>query len=280
MLLEKQSKRMDRILVKDLQNNTYSIGKELTSKSFLINCEELPNSFVIALTDNVRANILIINIKNDNDIHFDLKDYSSLHLAILGKEEVNNLKLHADLGKYAEIDAYFADFLINKNKSDIQINLNGEEAACAWHLASLATKQDKKEFDVSVYHNRKNTYCKLDNYGVCLNESMLTFSGVCKIEKGSSGSKAHQNAKIMVFDQACKGIAKPILKIDENDIEASHAAVVGRINEDHLFYLTSRGLSEAEAKELITLGYLKPILNGFDDEEMKEEIGGLIEERM
>ncbi len=84
----------------------------------------------------------------------------------------------------------------------------------------------------------------------------------------------------MVFDEACKGIAKPILKIDENDIEASHAAVVGRINEDHLFYLTSRGLTEAEAKELITLGYLKPILNGFDDEEMKEEISKLIEERM
>lgn len=271
---------MDRILVKDLQNNTYSIGNELTSKSFIVDCEKLPNGFVITLANNVRANILIINIKNDNDIHFDLKDYSSLHLAILGKKEVRNLKIHADLQKYAEIDAYFADFLINQNKSDIQINLNGEESACAWHLASLATKKDKKEFDVSVYHNSKNTYCKLDNYGVCLNESSLTFSGICKIEKGNSGSKAHQNAKIMVFDEACKGIAKPILKIDENDIEASHAAVVGRINEDHLFYLTSRGLTEAEAKELITLGYLKPILNGFDDEEMKEEISKLIEERM
>ena len=271
---------MDRLLVKDFKNNEYCISGELTSKSFVIDCEKSPESFVISLANNVRANILIINIKNSNDIKFVLKEYASLHLAILGKEKAENLRINADLEKYAEIDAYYADFLIDQNKSEITVNLNGEEAACAWHLASLATKKDKKSFDVSVYHNSPNTYCKLDNYGVCLNESMLTFAGICKIENGCSGSKAHQNARIMVFDEACKGIAKPILKIDENDIEASHAAVVGKINDDHLFYLTSRGLSETEAKELITLGYLKPILNGFDDEEMKEEITKLIEERM
>lgn len=271
---------MDRLIVKDLKNNTYSIGKELTSKTFIIDCEKLPNDFLIVLDDHVRANILIINIKDNNDIKFDLRKYASLRLSILGKKEVNKLKINAGLATYSEIEAYFADFLLNENKTDITVNLNGEEAACAWHLASLATNKDKKLFDVSVFHNSINTYCRLDNYGVCLKESMLTFAGICKINEGCSGSKAHQNAKIMVFDQACKGIAKPILKIDENDIEASHAAVVGKINDEHLFYLTSRGLSENEAKELITLGYLKPILTGFDDEEMKEEIGKLIEERM
>ena len=72
----------------------------------------------------------------------------------------------------------------------------------------------------------------------------------------------------------------PILKIDENDIEASHAAVVGKINDEHIFYLTSRGLSEEEAKRLITLGYLKPIMTGFADDEMKNEIEALIEGEM
>ena len=84
----------------------------------------------------------------------------------------------------------------------------------------------------------------------------------------------------MVFDALSNGIAKPILKIDENDIEASHAAVVGKINDEHLFYLTSRGLTEADAKQLITFGYLKPIMNGFIEDEIKEEISTLIERRM
>ena len=268
------------MVISHLDNNSFVIEEKLTSKSFVIDCEKMPEQFSIYLKDNVRANILIVNIKSSNAIHFVLNDYASLHLSMLATGDVSDFKLVADLGKYAEIDAYLADFIQNKNKSLININLNGEESACAWHLASLATEKDEKSFDVSVFHNVKNTYCRLDNYGVCLGESKLTFSGICKINEGSSGSKAHQNAKIMVFDEACKGIAKPILKIDENDIEASHAAVVGKINDDHLFYLTSRGLSETQAKELITLGYLNPILKGFDDEEMKEKISGLIEGRI
>ena len=61
---------------------------------------------------------------------------------------------------------------------------------------------------------------------------------------------------------------------------ASHGAVVGKINDEHMFYLTSRGLSEETAKELITLGYLNPILDGFKDESIKEHISSLIERRM
>lgn len=279
MQLEKQLTKMDRITLLADQNNNISIKGELTSKRFVIDCEKVNKQININIEERVRANLLIINMK-DNDISLNLAKESSLLISILAKSNANNIKIHAELDDYAEIDAYFADFITNENHSKIDIGLNGEEAAAAWHLASLSTKKDKKEFDVSVFHNHKNTYCKLDNYGVCLNESNLTFSGVCKINEGCSGSKAHQNAKIMVFDEACKGIAKPILKIDENDIEASHAAVVGKINDEHLFYLTSRGLSEEEAKELITLGYLKPILRGFDDEDIKQEIEKLIEGRM
>lgn len=280
MPLERPSKRMDRTVIKEVKNDVFCIGDNLTSNSLLLDCSILPNKLTIKVSPNVRANLLIINMRDNNNIQLVLEEYASLHLAILAQDEANNLKIHANLEKYAEIDGYLADFLIHKNKSIIEVDLNGEEAACAWHLASLASEKDEKEFDVSVYHNAPNTYCKLDNYGVCLGESKLTFSGICKINKGNHGSKAHQNARIMVFDEACRGIAKPILKIDENDIEASHAAVAGKINDDHLFYLTSRGLSEAEAKELITMGYLKPILKGFDDEQVKETIAKMIEERM
>lgn len=271
---------MDKIIVKDIENSCYFIKGNLTSNSFVFDCANFPDKFLIKVDKNLSPYILLINLKNNNDISIDVDQYSSTRIAMLAKEEISDLKIHVNLEKYAEIDAYFADFLVGQNKTEVEVNLNDEEAACAWHLASLATGKDKKTFDVSAYHNHANTYCRLDNYGVCLDESQLTFSGICKIHKGSSGSKAHQNAKIMVFDEKCKGIARPILKIDENDIEASHAAVVGKINDDHLFYLTSRGLSEEEAKKLITLGYLKPILNGFDDEERKEEITQLIEERI
>ena len=135
-------------------------------------------------------------------------------------------------------------------------------------------------FDVSIVHNTSKTIGISDNYGVTKGEGSLTFSGISHIKNGSKFSKTRQNAKIIVFDKLSNAKAQPILKIDENEVEASHGASVGTVNEDQIFYLTSRGIKEDMARQLVTLGYLKPILDGFSDEEIKEEISTLIERRM
>ena len=69
----------------------------------------------------------------------------------------------------------------------------------------------------------------------------------------------------------------PILKIDCDDIEASHACSIGNLNENHIFYLMSRGISEDEARKLIVEGYLNPISSYFDEQnasEISEKIKG------
>lgn len=232
----------------------------------------------ISISDN--ADILITEICDNASLEINIKEGANARLSILSKNNIDGLNINANIEKDGEIAIYFADFSLLKEKVKVQINLNGERAKAVWHLASLSANFDNKEFDVSIYHNAPNTIGLSDNYGVCKDEGKLIFSGISKIFNGSIKSKTNQNAKIMVFDKASNAVAKPILKIDENDIEASHAAIVGKINDEHLFYLTSRGLTESEAKQLITYGYLKPIVNGFSDEEVINEIGTLIEGRM
>ena len=93
-----------------------------------------------------------------------------------------------------------------------------------------------------------------------------------------SGTLVWPSGQVSFF--CCDSPVSPILCIDENDVQASHAAVVGQINEDHLFYLVSRGIKEKDAKKLITLGYLMPILDHFKDEATSEIIKKNIEERV
>ena len=181
--------------------------------------------------------------------------------------------------KNSKIVGYFADFSTSENHLNVDINLNDENATCEWHLASLSSNKDNKDIAVSIYHNHPLTFGRIDNYGVCKDNGRLVFSGTSHIVKGCHQSKSHQNAKILVFDEGCIAKAKPVLKIDENDIEASHAASVGKVSDEHIFYLTSRGLTNEEAKMLITLGYLKPILKGFDAS-IQGEIDQLIERRL
>ena len=229
--------------------------------------------------DSNESNLYLYNLKSDSALTFEVKENEFLRLSIFADKVLENAKITANLGKNSKIVVYFADFSTSKNKLDATINLNEEGATCEWHLASLSADKDNKDIVVNIYHNHPSTFGRIDNYGVCKDQGHLTFSGISYINKGCHLSKSHQNAKIVVFDNDCVAKAKPVLKIDENDIEASHAATVGKVSDEHIFYLTSRGLNLEEAKMLITLGYLKPILKGFN-ESIQNEIDSLIERRL
>lgn len=233
-------------------------------------------SFDIA---NKEVSLYLYNIKEDNKINFDLKENTILHLSIFADSNIKNAKIAANVRKNSKIITYFADFSNGKNMLSVNINLNEENAECEWHLASLSSQKDDKDISVNIYHNHLLTFGRIDNYGVCKDQGRLLFSGISHILKGCHQSISHQNAKIVVFDNECIARAKPILKIDENDIQASHAATVGKVSDEHIFYLTSRGLNIDEAKMLITLGYLKPILKGFESS-IADNINEVIEGRL
>lgn len=242
-------------------------------------CLDSDKELTFVTSSNLESSVFISDIEDMDLLHFEVNDNSILHLAFFAKKTLKNVKMTANIGENSKIIVYFADFTVEKNHLEVSINLNKDNARAEWHLASLSTQKDDKEIAVNIYHNHPNTHGKIDNYGVCKENSKLIFAGISHIVKGCHQSTSHQNAKIVVFDDDCKAIARPILKIDENDIEASHAAVVGKVNDEHIFYLTSRGLSVDDAKLLITLGYLKPILKGFN-EEIGEQINSLIEGRL
>ena len=268
---------MNRLPLNVKNTNELVLKPEGDANRFTLDVKEVTNPLTIKLQKGLEAYILIINIDKEVDLTFDVDEGASLTLSLLAENSAKSMKITANMGYSTKFAGYLADFFKGDCRSQITVNINGENASCDWHLASLANQNSKKEFDVSVFHNAKNTFATMDNYGVTMDEAKLVFSGISKIQKGSSASKTHQNAKIMVFDEKSNGVAKPILKIDENDIEASHAAIVGKISDEHIFYLTSRGLTEEEAKQLITYGYLKPILKGFEDEEIKNKIERQIE---
>lgn len=208
---------------------------------------------------------------------FEVPENGTLILNIAAFRAYNNTQIDVQVAPGASFQGAFADFSSSKATFSLNVHLLGADSRCDWHLAAVSQNDDQKDFETSVYHDHGNSEALMSNYGLCRDHSKLVFSGVSEIKKGSFKSKTRQEAKIIVFDPHSIGRASPILKIGENDVEASHAAVVGRLNEDHLFYLESRGVSEEEAKRLITLGYLKPIEDYFIDNDLIQRMDEFIE---
>ena len=253
----------------------------ITSGEYFVDGLMLSNQKVsIEIEVNSNCDILLNNIKDILELNININKDSNVTLSFLSEDEMKDSNININIKKNASLTGYFADFSNKTLNLHCKVNLLEEGATCNYKVASLVAEDDRKVVDVSIDHVSPKTYGKFDCFGVCKDSGKLTVLGTSHVFKGAVKSNAQQNCRIMVFDEASDATAKPILKIDENDISASHGAVVGKINDEHMFYLTSRGLSEETAKELITLGYLNPILDGFKEENVKEHISSLIERRM
>lgn len=206
-----------------------------------------------------------------------VKEGESLSLSLASLRANSDSEIIVDVQKDGRFVGAFADFCSFDTNFKITVNLLAEGASCEWHLASLSSKKEKKCYETNVNHLAPKTTASVSNYGIAREESFLKFHGSSFIQKGAKGSNTRQEAKIIVFDPLSDGLASPALQIDENDVSASHAAVVGRLNEQHLFYLESRGIDLVLAKRLIALGYLKPIEAYFDDEKLRDDLDSQIE---
>lgn len=200
-----------------------------------------------------------------------------LNLNLASFSEFPSAEIHVKVLRNAVFHGAFADFSHGNGKLNVFVDLAEEGASMEWHAASICQGSSEKTLDVNLLHSAPHTQGLVSNYGISEDHARLSFLGTSEIKKGASGSSTRQVAKIIVFDEGCLGKAMPILKIDENDVSASHAAVVGKLNEAHLFYLTSRGIPLESARRLLTLGYLKPIEFHFSDESLRQKIDESIE---
>ena len=225
----------------------------------------------ILIKEGINKDINISNLFDVDQINITVSKDAKLNLTIALLSEYNDTRIKINVKENAEANIYVADFSNSSARLTALVKLEGEGAKGLWKTSCLSKNEEEKYYDISFIHEVKNTSSEMINYGVATDSSSLTFKGISHIQNNAAKSSANQQAKIIVFDDEVKASSSPSLRIDNNDINASHSAIVGRLNEDHLYYLMSRGLSEDESRRLITYGYLSPIAEYFDDE-TKEEI--------
>ncbi len=197
--------------------------------------------------------------------------FNHIIIDVVSTNDEYTVKLQGDVATSATYNMFMAN--LNQGKVNItqKIDLNGEYATANPYIITLGTKKDKMKFDNSVIHNAKFTDANIQCMGVAMDTSHITFDTTGKIERGYNGSNAVQKNKGLVVGEKAKIDANPILLIDEYDVAASHSAGIGKINDEELYYLMSRGLTSSQAYFLIIHGYFKHVLNKIEDENIVEK---------
>ncbi len=139
---------------------------------------------------------------------------------------------------------------------------------------------DHLDWDLKALHHSKRSFANLDNHAIVLKDAYLNLEVCGQIDKGFSGSETHQMTRVMNLGDGVNAVVFPKLLIDENDVAASHAATVGQPNEEHIYYLQSRGIERVDALKLLMKGYLLPITKDIENEVIKNELIEEIEEKV
>ncbi len=154
-----------------------------------------------------------------------------------------------------------------------------EEGAKAL-ISSASLVASRKTYNMNVVNFAPHTYGDMKNYAVVLKHGVLTIDAIGRIIKGAYRSESHQTSRALSFEEGQKSTILPELLIDENDVQASHAMSMGRMDEDQLYYMMSRGLDIRQCTSLISSGYLMPITELIEDEEMKNRLKEEMERKL
>lgn len=260
-------------------NNEQPINFEL-----VVELENKPRNICCVIEKNANVELIETRLIQNNLLYqrtLEVKENATLAILILNESlSQANVKEINYVHQNAHIESAYAELSLSDVEGKYEYQLIGEQAYAEIKIAALSSESFDKKIRISLVHLKPHTYGRMSNYGVVKDHGKLCFDGVGKIEKGNYQSETHQTSKIMVFDQGCKAQANPYLYIDEYDVKASHAAGVGKMDEEHLFYLQSRGLNKHQAMQLITYGYLMPVVDVIQNETVKQTFVQTLERRM
>tara|TARA_B100001093_G_scaffold478313_1_gene506378 strand:- start:6519 stop:7769 length:1251 start_codon:yes stop_codon:yes gene_type:complete len=163
------------------------------------------------------------------------------------------------------------------NKLDLEFDLDGENSECNLQSASFLNHNDHQEIKTRINHFSPNckSYQKVKN--VLNLESKGIFQGKIFVKDVAQKTDAYQLSKAILLSEKSEFDSKPELEIYADDVKCSHGSTSGKIDEDSVYYLMSRGLSKKEAIKLLVNGFLSEIVNSIQNESIRNFIQNKIE---
>ncbi len=243
-----------------------------------------PLSIVIGAHSTIKIILEIADSSLDEKMyHVHLTALENSHVKYLFISEINSeagtLDHHFTVEKHASIDLV-GGFISNILTARMHVDLIGEGADVNIRTVTVSSGRNNQTIDVLIVHKAPHTYGEMTNIGIANQQGRITLNGVEQIEKGMKQAHAFQTLKgIITSDEAVVAV-NPILLIDEFDVKAGHGATIGKIEEDVLYYLRSRGLTKDEAERLVINGFLKPVVDEIEDETLKTRFVNVVNARI
>ena len=210
--------------------------------------------------ENSKIDVVVVNTMNKNSNNFEA--YENI---IESNASVNYTII--DIGGKNSITNYYSNILGEKAKNDLK-------------TIYLGAENNIKDLNYIAELRGKQSFIDIDVQGALSGNAKKNFKGTIDFKKGCKKAKGNENEFCMLLSKKARSIALPMLLCTESDVEGNHSTASGKVDNQELFYIMSRGLSYNEAVKLIVKARFNKILSRIEDEDLRNEIIEKIEEQL
>jgi Fe-S cluster assembly protein SufD len=148
-------------------------------------------------------------------------------------------------------------------------------------MLALTIAQDAQEFDQRTLqtHQAPHTSSNLLYKNALLDRARTIFSGLIIVDSDAQKTDAYQSNRNLVLSPEAEASSLPGLEIKANDVRCTHGATTGHVDEEQMFYLESRGIRPAIARELIVFGFFEEVLEKLENKELHSVLRELIQSK-
>lgn len=191
---------------------------------------------------------------------------------------------HLTVTARADRDAKFRSMVVTLGGDVVRVEptvvLAGAGASAEALGLYFASGNQHFEHRVVSRHEAPNSYSNLLYKGAIQDTAHTVFYGNLIVRPGAGGTDAYQTNRNLVLNEGARADTIPFLEIETAEVKCSHAGAVGRVDDEHLFYLESRGVPRDLAKKLIVLGFIQEVLAMFELPDLHDELEAAVEEKI
>jgi Fe-S cluster assembly protein SufD len=221
-------------------------------------------------------------VASNSATHLVLEEASALHYLAL--QQLNQKSFYyshefARLGRDAELSAFVATLGSVLSKDFLEVTLN--EPGARVRLRGLYFAENDQHIDLRAvqYHKAGHTQSDVLYKGAVKDRARAVHQGLIQVSPNAQKIDAYESNKNLILSEAARVDSLPGLEINANDLKCTHGVTIGKVAEQEVFYLASRGLTRREAQKIIVIGFFEDILTGLP-ENLADECRNSVEQKV
>lgn len=186
----------------------------------------------------------------------------------------------AEVGRDARLDWTALGFGSGRGKVRMETRLAGPGSEARVTGGYAGGPGQHLDYDTLQEHAAPNTFSDLAFRGVLAAGATAVWRGMIRVDPGAQGTDAFQESRNLLLSPDAHADAIPGLEIEADDVRCTHAAAIAQIDREQLFYLTSRGLDAAAAKQIIVEGFLESLVERLAEGPVRDEVSDALAGRL